>query len=90
MKIEMTYYEVQELACAICGLDYDTLVDEGREDEIEDALYEKFGISIEQFSAVAEALLPFTPVVEAGISGTLYHAFVNDKEGVMIAKRKKE
>ena len=83
----MRYNEVQELACAVCGLDYDTLVNEGREEKIEDALWEKFEIGIGQFSAIAEALLPFTPVVKAGLSGTLYHAFV--AEGIMIAKQEK-
>ena len=83
----MRYDEVQELACAVCGLDYDTLVNEGREEEIEDALCEKFEIGIGQFSAIAEALLPFTPVVEAGLSGTLYHAFVD--RGIIIAKQEK-
>jgi hypothetical protein len=38
----MIYWDVQELACKMLNLDYDTLVDEGREDEIENAIYEKF------------------------------------------------
>ena len=83
----MSYYEIQELACAVCGLDYDTLVDEGREDEIENTLYEKLNVDIEQFGDVVKALLPFTPCVKAGLSGTIYHAFVNEKEGIMIIKQ---
>lgn len=86
----MIYYEVQELACAILGISYDNLVDEGRESEIEEILYEKFEISMEQFSNIVEALLPFTPIVEAGISGNKYHAFVNEKECLMIVKQKVE
>lgn len=34
----MIYYEVQELACAILGISYDDLVNEGRESEIEEKL----------------------------------------------------
>lgn len=86
----MYYYEVQELTCAILGISYDDLVNEGRENEIEEKLYEKFEISMEQFSNIVEALLPYTPIVEAAISGSKYHAFVNDKECLMYVKQKVE
>lgn len=86
----MIYYEVQELACAILGISYDDLVDEGRESEIEEKLYEKFEISMEQFFNIVEALLPFTPTVQAALSGSKYHAFVNDKECLMYVKQKVE
>lgn len=86
----MIYYEVQELACAILGISYDDLVDEGRESEIEEKLYEKFEISMEQFFNIVEALLPFTPIVQAALTGNKYHAFVNDKECLMYVKQKVE
>lgn len=84
----MDYYDAQELACAILGMDYDEIVNEGRENEIEDVLYEKFEIGMEQFCDIVKALLPFTPTVKAGLSGYMYHAFVNEKEGLMIVKQK--
>lgn len=84
----MNYYDAQELACAILGMDCDELVNEGRDSEIEDSLYEKFEIGMEQFCDIVKALLPFTPTVKAGMSGDMYHAFVNEKEGVMIVKQK--
>lgn len=84
----MDYYDAQDLACAILGLNYDELVDGGRETEIDGAVYEKFGISMGQFCDIVKALLPFTPRVKAGISGDIYHAFVNEKEGLMIVKQK--
>lgn len=83
----MDYWDAQELACAVLGLNYDDLVNEGREDEIDNALYEKFEIGMEQFCDIVKALLPFTPCVKAGLSGTIYHAFVNEKEGIMIIKQ---
>lgn len=86
----MIYYEVQELACAILGISYDDLVDEGRESEIEEKLYEKFEISMEQFFNIVEALLPFTPIVKAAATGNKYHAFVNVKESLMYVKQKVE
>lgn len=84
----MDYYDAQDLACAILGMDYDEIVNEGRESEIEDALYEKFEIGMEQFCDIVKALLPFTPTVKAKMSGDMYHAFVNEKDGVMIVKQK--
>lgn len=86
----MYYDEVQELACAILGISYDDLVDEGRESEIEEKLYEKFEISMEQFFNIVEALLPFTPIVQAAVTGNKYHAFVNEKESLMYVKQKVE
>lgn len=83
----MNYRDAQELACAILGLNYDDLVDEGRENEIDEALYEKFEIDMDQFVNIVEALLPFTPVVQAGLTGNKYHAFVKEKEGLMIVKQ---
>ena len=83
----MMYYELQELACAILGLDCDELIDEGRENEIDQAIYDKFEISMEQFENIVAALLPFTPVVKAGLSGTMYNAFVKNEEGLMLVKK---
>ena len=84
----MDYYDAQDLACAILGMDYDELVNEGRDSEIEDALYEKFEIGMGQFCDIVKALLPFTTTVKAKLSGDMYHAFVNEKDGVMIVKQK--
>ena len=82
----MNYWDVQELACAVLGLNYDELVDDGKEDVIDNAIYDKFDISMEQFYDIVKALLPFTPAVKAGLSGEWYHAFVNEKEGLMLVK----
>ena len=86
----MNYWEAQELACVVLNLDYDKLVDEGEADKIEEALYEKFEIGFDQFVSIASALLKLTPVVQSAIMGNNYHAFVNEKEGIMIVKEKVE
>ena len=83
----MNYFDVQELACVVLDLDYDTLVDEGRESEIDEALYEKFEISMDQFYDIVKALLPLTQPVQGGLSGTLYNAFVKHDENRMIVKQ---
>ena len=71
----MKYWDAEELACQILGLDYDALVDDGREDEIEEGIYNKFEISMDQFTDVASALLKLTPLVKSDLTGSLYHAF---------------
>ena len=86
------YDELQELACAVLGLDYDDVVNEGRESEIDEKLYEKFDIDIEQFQKVAEALIEFTPIVGGGLTGKMYHTFGKalDKKGGFFCIAKSE
>ena len=71
----MSYWDVQELACKMLNLDYDTLVNEGREDEIDNAIYEKFEIGMEQFYDIVKELIRFTPVLSGGLTDTKVHAF---------------
>lgn len=71
----MSYWDVQELACKMLNLDYDTLVNEGREDEIDNAIYEKFEIGMEQFYDIVKELIRFTPVLGGGLTDTKVHAF---------------
>ena len=71
----MSYWDVQELACKMLNLDYDTLVNEGREDEIDNAIYEKFEIDMEQFYNIVKELIWFTPVLSGGLTDTKVHAF---------------
>lgn len=86
----VTSFEVEELACAMFGLDYDTLVDEGREREIEETLYNKYEIGIEQFVELIKDLLPFTPIVNSELQGKCYHAFVDKNMSLMIVKKEVE
>ena len=86
----MNYWDAEELACAVLGLDYDEMVDDGQENEINEKLAEEFGIDIETFSDIAERLLEFTPTVSSGLSGKRYHAFLREVDGMGIAIVKKE
>lgn len=83
------YWDIQQLAAYATGMTEDQysefLNNDGDFDEL---LHEKFEIEFEQFSKVAEALLLLTPKVQAGISGDVYHAFVND--GAMVLRTKVE
>lgn len=71
----MNYIELQELACAMLGWDCDEVFDSGREDEIEVALADKFGISYEQLGDIVKALLPLTSPLQSEMTGKYYHVF---------------
>lgn len=74
-------YDYEELACVLCGLNYDEVCDRGNEwDEIDNALYEKFGIDFETFENIADSLIEYTPVVLTEITKTPVHGFAV-KEG---------
>lgn len=79
----MSTFDFEELVAEMLNL-----TDEQREDysAVEDALYEKFGIDMEQGYEFTKALLPHTPKVEAGLSGKTYHAFVSKDMPVMLMK----
>jgi hypothetical protein len=63
----MNCLNLQELACKMLDLDYDTLVNEGREDEIDNVIYEKL--------ETGKVLIKFTPVLGGGLTDTKVHAF---------------
>ncbi len=75
----MRIWDIQELAAIACGLtedQYSELLNSGKADEmLDEMLNSKFGMDLEQFSNVAEALLKFTPVLQSPLSGDLHHVF---------------
>lgn len=75
----MHWMDAEELACAVLALP-----DDAGSAEIEQALADKFEISMEQFQKVAEALMPFTIPAKAAISGEAFYGFV--KGGAFICK----
>jgi hypothetical protein len=70
----MDYWEVEDLAMSMLGLDEDMDDIEA----VEHAFADKYGISLESFMKIAEALMPFTIPAKAAISGELFHGFVKD------------
>ena len=77
----MDWMDAEELAVAVLGLDEKT----ADSSAIEDALFDKWEISFEQFHKVAEALMPFTIPAKAAISGEAFNGFV--KNGAFICKQ---
>ncbi|EGG0282950.1 hypothetical protein ACWAOL_004510 [Vibrio parahaemolyticus] len=78
----MDYFDTQLLAGAALGLTEEQTDDIINDDEDFDSpLLEKFGVDLEQFGAIAEALLPLTPTVQSPLTGTVSHAFVRQLGG---------
>lgn len=77
----MDWMETEELAIVALGLNED---DDPDSDTIEQSMFDKFEISLEQFQAVAEALMPLTIPAKAAISGEAFNGFV--KDGAFIVK----
>ena len=70
-KITLDYWEVEELAKKVLELNEAAALE-----EIEETLYNEFGISFEQFQQVVESLIIFTPIVKSELTGRCSHAFV--------------
>lgn len=77
----MRHWEIEELLCRASGMsseEHETFVNENN--DVDNLVYETFGLDFEQFSTVVEALLKFTPLVESPLTGKVRHAFVDVAE----------
>ena len=88
----MDLFDIQRLAGAALGLtddETDEVID--TDEDFDTPLLEKFGIDLDTFGNVAEALLPLTPMISSPLTKTVYHAFVRHLGGgdcLAICKRK--
>lgn len=79
----MRYYEAEELAARIAGIDPDK--DNDYASKAEQWLADKWEVSMEQFQQIAEALIPFTIPARTAITNSLAQGFVYD--GAFICKQ---
>ena len=81
----MDIFDFEELIAEILDIS-----DEEREDSsvLELVFYDKFEIDFHLAYDLALTLIMHTPIVEAGLSGDKFHAFVSRKSPYMIMKRK--
>ncbi len=70
------YYEVLELACLMMDEDYDAIVNEGNEGRIENMLFDKYGIDMDQFELLIKDLIKFTPTWKSLLTESVYQGFV--------------
>lgn len=75
----MDWSDTEELAVVVLGLP-----EYSDSDDIEQALYDRFECSFDQFQRIAESLIPFTVPAISAISGIEFQGFVND--GAFIVK----
>jgi hypothetical protein len=78
-KAKIGFYELEELAAFISDLDYENL-DGDTNNQIEQAIYDKFGIDLDQFQKIVEVLMPLIDVGESPLTGTIFKGF-SKKEG---------
>ncbi|MTI13818.1 hypothetical protein [Sansalvadorimonas verongulae] len=83
MSIE---WDIEELAYRAMGKTEEETEQAINDGDIDEALHGKYQVSFEQFSKIVKDLLPFTPQVQAGITGELFHAFVDVKAQRAIVK----
>ena len=81
----MDMQELVDLVGAVLGKTEEE-VEQLYEDDcaVDDLIFDRYGIDLEQFEKVAKDLLKLTPIVETAITKTKYHAFVHDD--VIIAR----
>jgi hypothetical protein len=78
----MKKVEIQLLAEQALGLtpdQADALIDNG--EDYDTPLKEHFGLDLETFGKIANALIPLTPMIEQPKTNQLIHAFVQFQDG---------
>lgn len=83
MSIE---WDIEELACRAMGMSQEQAGEAINSGDIDQALYDKYGMNFEQYVNVVKDLLPFTPQVRSALSGNAFHAFVDTEKGAAIVK----
>ncbi|MFT6347041.1 MAG: hypothetical protein ACJAYB_000022 [Psychromonas sp.] len=77
LKPSFLVYDLEELALSAIGMNETQMVDAINENvDLDELLFDKWGIEMEAFCAVATALLPITPITQTAITKELIHAFI--------------
>ena len=74
-KAKVDFYEMEELACKILGLDYDEI--DADTSVIEEAMYEQLEMSLEMFQDVLERLLPLVDKGQSPLTNEVYKGFAD-------------
>jgi hypothetical protein len=54
----------------------------------DDAIYDKLGVSLDDFYESAKFLIDYTPIVESPLTDKLYKGFVNKENTMLLIKKK--
>ena len=81
---------IEELACMILGMEYDTFEEEDDETEqIEDILIDRMNIDLDTLYSIVRKLLPLIEIGESPLTGICYKGFVrrlNNSGGTWLAR----
>ena len=77
----MNTYDAEDLAIAVLGLH-----EYSDSDEIEAAVFKTFDVSMDAFTEIASALVPFTIPGVSPLTGDLFQGFI--KDNVWLCKQK--
>ena len=81
---QMHWTEAEELAARVLGVD----PEKSNSSEIEEKLADRFGVGLDTFQQIADALMPFTPAASSAVTRMAYHGYVHD--GAFICKQAAE
>lgn len=76
-------FEVEELACKITGIEYEEQDDSST---IEQYLYDKFKIDMENFTALISHLVPLIDFGKSPLTEKSYKGFSDVEKGIWILK----
>jgi hypothetical protein len=71
-------WEVEELACYICGKSEDEIDEIINDGSINEILYEKYEIDFEQFYKIVDDLIKFTLPIKTELANIKVRGFVKD------------
>ncbi len=77
MRKSIDFYDLEELVCVLCS------VQESEEDPYPDLdayIFDRYGVGLDEFTAIANDLIRLTPVVKTALTETKIHAFVKNGE----------
>lgn len=83
-KADIHIFETEEFACSLVGLDYDEI--DANSQIIEDHLYEKYGMDLEQFHLLMRELLPMIDVAESPLTGKTFKGFSDMEKQIWLLK----
>ena len=85
-KVRVDFFELEELACKILGLDYDEI--DADTSVIEEKMYEELNMDLEMFQEIIERLMPLIDQGESPMTGDIYKGFADVKNQCWLLKTK--
>ena len=79
-------WDIEELAYRAMGKTESETDEEINNGDIDDAIFDKYEISFEQYCSIVKDLIKFTPLVSSPLTQTNFHAFVDVEQQRAIVK----